>query len=288
MKLPSATTSLFNEKLLVATLPILVLLTGNPEFALACFIVLGQGHFLMAYLYQYKAGKASLQKGIIYVLLFLFIFSYVIPELGFDLFLMVVAGAFAVHFFFDEARLLEKENHKVSFTILLPPIILFLATLASDLLQVDYLPSAALLSGGCFLISLIKDKRRLFQSQHFWYVNSASAIFILLYLLPISVPAEFIFGAIILWHVATWYVHFYNKLSPNESRLRTYVTEVVLLNIALILLYAMYSGGTWVDVLYIFYDPIYYYGWALLHIIFSSSDLYNVLRNKCRQIKITY
>ena len=57
----------FFLSILGAGIAVLVL---APAAIMSTFIVMGQGHFILAYLYQWRAGKSGWRYGALYVLAF--------------------------------------------------------------------------------------------------------------------------------------------------------------------------------------------------------------------------
>lgn len=233
----------------------------------------------MAYLYQYKARRIDFIYMGTYLLCFLLIFGVLINILSFDAFLLLVAVAFSTHFFFDEARLLENNASKVSLLLLLPPIFLFVGYLATNMFTVDVMPHLIAASVVVVLWTLYKNGAVL-MAPHVWYVNSASIVFIALYLLDIVIMPEAVFGAIIVYHVGTWYVHFYKKLQEQKQQQRTYISECILINMLLIGGFFLHEYVLAPSFLGLIYDPVYYYGWAFLHIIFSSREIFALLKER--------
>lgn len=231
------------------------------------YIILGQAHFLMAYLYQYRGKKMRRSYLVVATLLFIgagwyFFFS----GLGITALALAVSALFAAHFALDEFTLhgetLTKEAlvTSVGFTLLF-----FSFVLVVVFPQFSFAPHLALTSIGATVVLrfLVSQKELTKAERYLWFVGTLLAVLALVLHLPASV-----LGIIILLHVFNWYVGFGVRLRTNVERARTYFKEV-----AITLGVCVLGGGlfafTGAPVLGFFFGLASYYAWAIAHIVLS-------------------
>ena len=271
--------SLLREKMLVLLITLGFAWYVSPTLALTLFIVFGQGHFLMTYLYQNRGNKITTQYLMSYGIVAAAIFFWLIPILPYDMLLVITASIFAIHFVFDEARLLEQDPNRVNILLLLPPILSFVGMLILSRYGMDWMP--VIIAGSFILIGFMWffcSSRMLWQ-PYVGYTNLITFFLWSLYAADVVIPTAILFGSIIVYHYATWYVHFYFKLHANLKRQGTFIAEAVVLNVLLIVLYFLYASGEVAALRFVF-EPAYFYGWTLLHILFASQELFQQMRRQ--------
>ncbi|MCA9360179.1 hypothetical protein KC850_04060 [Candidatus Kaiserbacteria bacterium] len=272
-------TAFSSQQVLALLVGILSLGFLSPILILVAYIVLGHAHFLLAYYYKFKAGKINKKHLLPYLLLAVFVFS--LPTfLSMESILLIIAILFGTHFFFDEARLLEGEVEKVSLSLSVPAIITFVGLVAYTETSYDFMLPAILVSVAIIVWSLASTGIRNLFLPHVLYLNLFTLLFSLIYIFGIEISGEAVFGSIILMHITTWYVFYYKKLKSAPKRLVQFIVDCVVINALFIILYFVFmSQGEGSIGQYVF-SPIYYYCWAILHIVTSSGELFALVKER--------
>lgn len=276
-----------NTAFVTEKIPSLIVTTGIlllPFSVVASFIVLGQAHFLMTYLYQYRAGKITRQYLMWYALIAIPVFLLA-SSVSWQTMTIIAACFFSLHFLFDESRLFQGRSH-VSILALIPPVITFLATLIHALLAYDVRLWAFVVGFGLLAIFVRLYGTRSLTAIEVWYPNTITLLLIIAYSLDITLPTMTLFGGIIIYHVVSWYMHYYVKfftLPPVQGK---YLMEVGVINALLVLAYVSYERW-WItlDVLDYIFLPSFYYAWAILHILFTSHEFFAMIRERIRAHK---
>lgn len=269
----------------LAILPaILLLLVNKPALALAAFVVLGQGHFLLTYLYQYRGGKITRFYMSAYAIGLPL--AYVIAVyLPLTYLLILTTIVFAVHYFYDEARIMTGNNYHLSLLLIVPPILFFLSYLLYEQLHIDTFIVTLVITGGILLQIWYRFGPTPFMQQYVLITNAISILLYILYVRGGTVPSELILGAIIIHHYATWYIFQYKKLRQNTDRVSKYLTDVLTVNAILIVGYILYVSNQNFAVLEYLYGINFFYAWTLLHIIFASHDLLHAVRIRIKKLE---
>jgi hypothetical protein len=262
----------------LAVLPaILLLLVNKPSLALAAFIVLGQGHFLLTYLYQYRGGKMT--RFYLSAYLLCLPLAYVVAVyLPITYLLTLTAIVFAVHYFYDESRIMLGNNYHLSLLLIVPPILLFISYLLYEQLHIDSFIITLIISGAILLRVWYRFGSTALAQPYVLVTNALAVLLYILYIRGAEVPSELILGAIIIHHYTTWYIFQYKKLRKNTDRVSQYLTDVLVVNVALIVGYILYRSNPNFNALEYLYGVNFFYTWTLLHIIFASHDLIHAIR----------
>ena len=118
------TNNLLGQKLLALALFLPLAWFANSEIVVTAYIVLGQAHFGLTYLYQARAGKLKLSPllctSYLAILLGLFwlVFHYKVAMM------LIISSLFVVHYYLDEFRLNEEQPSVPRFVLILPLILL--------------------------------------------------------------------------------------------------------------------------------------------------------------------
>lgn len=262
------------ERLAIGAVTLALLAFLPSRFFFLAFIMLGQGHFLMTYLYQGKAGKMTVRYLVAYALslaALAYLATFVLPL---PVLLLVTGSIFALHFFYDEARLYARDN-AVSLGLVWYPALLFLLALVKLLYAFDVLPVVVI---GTLLLIFQYARSEGKENPHpstGRYMSVLSGVLLALLLTPISISATAVLGAIILYHYMSWYVHYFFRLKDNRRPLRPYLGNGILVNALVIggfALYLLSSGGALHTALDAVFAERYFYMWTLLHIFFASNE----------------
>ncbi len=277
------TSRLFAVRTLIMFAVAAFCLSFSKSFVMNVMIILGQAHFSMAYLYQYKAGKVDRQYVIKYVCLFIGLFG------GFSLFgwertLGFVAGTyFVLHFLYDERFLLAEKSDFYGWMRLMPVLVIFAARSLYDWYQIDLLSYAAALATSGFIVwagNLVRNRRRPnYQDISFVLVFMLGMVFV--YGEPIVGPSaqRNTLSFIIITHYMNWYFHYLVRFSDKPQILKTLVRDIVLINGALFILFLGYHyfDGAAADYGRFIFEPSFFYLWTLMHymVTFRPTDLRN-------------
>ncbi len=269
------------EKLsaLFVVAPILYFCT--PAQVLQILIVAGQGHFFIAYRYQYKAGKITTKFLILYLTLLTSLLAIFLYTEAFG-WLVVIAGTqFLMHFLQDEVFLFGGTHSIFTSLEVLAACVLYFGVLHDQIFfssisgYTNLL--ALLLIFGYVLLALFRKYRPIIPSRP---VLVSLILLFSIELFSISVPAEILLGSIILFHYMEWYVHFWLKLKNNKPALFSYLRWVVGINLFVVTLYLcyVYAQDTFMLLQYLFL-PFYFYIWTLMHTLTSirAADFKNGL-----------
>lgn len=232
------------------------------------FLVIGQSHFWMTYIYQYRGGKIGRR----YLLSVAFLASgtlaylWFFGEQGFWIFL-VVAFLFPIHFALDEF-VLHKERSTLrtvttaaGFTLLSFLIVLSEVVSEEWFIYLIYTVSALFFCGAAWRLfsnraSVLKTERYL------WCVGIA-----LLILYACDRPEQAL-SVIILLHGLNWALAFGERVKSDIRKAREYwlLTAVtVVVSLAAFIVFLTFK----MEYLQYFFAIVYYDAWAIAHIVLS-------------------
>lgn len=268
------------HNLLISLISSLLLVSYLPDALIIYFIIVfGQAHFLITYFYQNKANKIN-KSYIIRFLALLFLLStvcfYVLyNKNSFQLLIFVTLIIFASHYFKDELKIQGFDKLKTRPFGIFAVISSFTSVFIVKTLHLDFFYAypfifLAIVLSPVFIFEILKTKN--------------SNLMFLFFVLNVVLPIGFIFmdtvtglkiaGFIILFHYIGWYLFYFEKFKNND--LNYYTNAVVLFNLLTILSFVLYSKFSLFSFLYVFFNPIFFYGWTILHILltFKKSDFF--------------
>lgn len=250
--------------------------------------ILVQGHFLLGYLYQYKAGKINQTYVLRYIpsAVFLFGACFFLPVerlLG-----VLAATYFLVHFFYDERYLLRERAEFSGWKIALPTIGLLFAEI---LYRYAGLRSALLLIGvftfgasymSWIILSEIFQTHRLSRRNGYFLATFSIAGLLTLSgkVLPGPVnpnALHFLF----LIHTANWYWRYIEKFSADRKLLRKFCIETMAVNMVLgaLMFFRFHSSYSVLlsALAGVFFLHPYFQVWSLLHFVatYRPTDIGN-------------
>lgn len=239
--------------------------------------VFGQGHFLMAYLYLYKAGKVTL-RGVILTAFFTAALFFVALKGGtFELFVGVVAILFMAHHAYDEFTLTGAPRIWSHWTeqaaAVLPALTIILdATFRTSLLPWGLAGTGALVL--CLCILYLRGNYA--PTTHSLYFGLLTVITVAVALfVPQPLASQKLIGGLIFFHYICWYVYYFYKLRSNVSRQEEYVRLTLLIHAVLFALLYLFLHAPWsAYILTFLFAPIYFYLWAAVHIAVSLGVAY--------------
>ncbi len=250
-----------------------VIWASSPVIVLM-IVVLGQAHFALAYLYQWKAGKIGKR----YMLSYAFVGGtllagyYSVPQP--ELWITVLAGTiFALHFFIDEIYIGKLSWSRELYVLCTSFVMLYGMVLIEALYKVQIHETIiVLIAAGVIPLLLHSIKNRSIQFfEAMALVGVTYMLFILVLPRVISITA--ILGFIIIAHYVRWYLFFLARFSApaNKDIFNAYVRNVVLIQLGIVVAYVLYISLDSLNVLSIFFNPINFYLWTILHIVFSAT-----------------
>jgi len=270
------------ERLAIGAIVLALLAFLPAHYFFLAFVMFGQGHFLMTYLYQWKAGKIGPRYLALYIPIFTLLAYLATFVLPLPLLLLITGSVFALHFFYDEARLYARDNG-ISLGLVWYPALLFLLVLAKLLYGIDVVPAIVV---GTLFLALQSARREGKGDPHAStgrYMLTFSAFLLLILLVPSSLSPTAVLGAIILYHYLSWYVHYFFRLRDAGRPLRPYLVNGILVNAIVILSFAaflMLAAGPAKQALSFIFAEQYFYMWTLLHIFFASNEFMAAMRTE--------
>ena len=249
---------------------VVALLSSNA--VLYTFVVLGQAHFVITYLYQAKAGKIGWKYIALYILAAgLLVYSLATlsqPQLWT---LMIAGSIFAVHFFVDEMFIngvkLTNESRLLGGAF----IFLYAALLLRAAYGVDQpLGIGALAFAACTPLLYKKMRSRTVSTPEMFFLCCVVILLFILFV-PVAISVTSALGFIILLHYMRWYLYYFFRFgtAPDTSRFRRYIVDVLFINAVVLTCFLAYLYVPQFSVLVFVFGPAYFYGWTILHVLFS-------------------
>lgn len=269
---------------LIATAAVGLAVTFLLPFQVAiAFIVLGHGHFLAAYYYQWKAGKTSVRGLAAYVILtaIFLVAGYLSGTI--DWLIISASIIFFIHHFQDEIVLFGKE-HSLYRTFEQLPGFLVLSSLVIDNILGTSLTMYAVavsivLCAALLHATFVLKKHRLDELSAFFAVVAAGYLY--LWISGTVVAPEKLIGSVILFHYACWYVYYYFRFASKPERRKLYVKDMlaihgIVFGAYALTVYSTFGAATFGQA----FTPVFFYVAAILHIVFSArlSDYKGLLR----------
>lgn len=286
------TWTVFLEKAISASLAGGLVFLLDWRSVVVTFIVLGQGHFLMAYVYQAGAGKIDRRYLTNFAAwsVFILICYWRHP---FPAGLTAIATIyFGIHMAIDELyltqtpmNLRQSPLHLGRLFEMLPLILIYAAAVSDAMLAHGAWLQFPVLSGTALTAAEVSYLTYLLLLWPGGYRPDARSLYLIVagaglygasrwgYLE--QVPAPKLSGFIILYHYFNWYLHYFLSLVRPLRGL--YLRRVAMINVGSLSLYLATgtSGPGW-----IFFQEQNFYLWTLLHLITSTryTDVKSLLR----------
>lgn len=260
----------------VVLVPLSVFLVQGGPLIFTMAIVLGQGHFFLAYLYQAEAGKLTRER-IVYLVAAFFFLLWAVFTLPYLIASLLTALIFGVHFCLDEARLLNG-RHTLFTTLESLPFFILYGGMYADMIFV--LPSLFYATICVALIALLVYRivaqyagHRATKSTYTFMIWAAFAfgLYLAYHLIaPANTLSWFWFAlmSMVLLHYYIWYGVYWYKLASAPKARRLYVARAVAINALLILLAFIWVEGPFPPLSFLF-APLFFNLWTYLHIIAS-------------------
>jgi hypothetical protein len=260
----------FVPSLLITILFVLVL---SPKSLFIFMILLGQGHFMLAYLYKHFAGRLERRDLVMLLGLILLVgcgcFAVVYFPFLFPYLIFLTLIIFIFHSTLDEMKIFEIGDRGLRQRILFSSVILYVPLLMAYLFNIGKGVTIPLLIISALLtVSMLSSKLKVIQGKVFFCVFLAISFFIpvILTLFPV-ISLYTLSGGIILYHYVRWYLYYFTKTNDKK----TYVPIVLWVNISVFLLGIIHNLSPGVLHLYLLFDPVFFYGWTIVHIVATFS-----------------
>jgi len=245
---------------------LLVSLTPN-IYLKESFIVLGQAHCLLGYLYGYRAGRySSFFAVVLYAIALVLI--YLIGISNEYLFIAAVSSFVLFHNFYDEMHLSEVKNSRLM-TFYFLPIVLSLVIYGFCPNLVRY--GGRYLDFGLFVFSLVPlliiSIRREF-SRYTIYIGFKVAVIGLILFFHLLIVGR-IWTFLVISHYMLWYVKVAQRLRLKDQLLyKTYLKEAVIGNVLVIGLWIFSLQNYAPKQIYdYFFSPVAFFAWTLMHVV---------------------
>jgi hypothetical protein len=251
----------------------LVLVCLLPQQAmLFAVIVLGWGHFLLAYIYQAEGGHLGYRK-IAFLAAMLVFFTWAGLTLPTAVFSVLTTIAFLLHFAIDEPRLLGTK-HSIYTTLEALPFVLIYSAL---LLQVLLNSHNFFLACGLVVLILVgyawlsyKNKRKPNRTSYSYlaWLLLTIGVYIVSFTIP-TVTILQLFAGLVIVHYLIWYGFYWFKLINKTFIQREYVLRAVLINILVAIFASFWLIGA-APIFSLFFTVTAFNVWTFLHGVSST------------------
>lgn len=241
-----------------------------PSVFIAGFLIVGQAHFFISILYQYRAGKVD-RRYLLIAAAFLFgSAAYFIFGGAYYPLLLVSTFFFSIHFAFDEYTLHGEVSGSAGRMTAIAFVLLFTALTLKSYFPAQFYVLAfivALLFCSHVVLRLFSKTPAGAAERYLWL----NGFLILLMSFVFGTSSLLLFGVLSLLHLFNWYFDYGRRLSErgDQARLSRYWKEVVVSLALFFLLYLIYTGSPDSFLRY-FFLPVYYYAFALAHFGLSA------------------
>ncbi|MBM65598.1 MAG: hypothetical protein CMH55_05115 [Myxococcales bacterium] len=259
-----------SEKLISGLITVACALLLAPKDMVLLFIVVGQGHFVIAYLYRFKAKKVSRTLLLSYGLAVLvFAGGYWLTQ---DALLLAAVTSiyFAWHMLSDERHLMGGRATLQGLLEILPALLMLAAYELEHLYAFEGLGFAFALSLALWLARLALAPLRQWRSDGISaYFAGAWLILAGFYLAGRRIPADTLWGAIILYHYLNWYLFYGLRFAGKPERMGPYVRDVLTVNGIMLISFFLWRAG-YAPVLDGWFGQNAFYVWTCLHLVFTT------------------
>ncbi len=238
------------------------------EWLVIAFLILGQAHFAMAMLYQYRGGRVDRRYLLTLGFLVVVAVIYFMNGGGFYPIFFVAVLMFGAHFSYDEFHL-QRDEIKVPQAITLA-LFVVLFVLMNAYVLVPALAGVAIAAAlvfpsymGARLIGKHWPNRT---EAYIWFVG-----LILMFLtFVLAVEPVILLAVVSILHILNWYIDYGKRLADkgDDARLRTYWLEVIGVILIITVLYVAYRVFN-IEILQYLFIVMYYYVWAIIHFTVS-------------------
>lgn len=259
-----------SEKLLSGIITLCCALLLAPGDMVLLFIVVGQGHFVIAYLYRFKAKKVSRTLVFSYgAAVVLFAGGYLLTRDNL-LLAAVTSIYFAWHMLSDERHLMGGRATLQGLLEILPVLLMLGAYELEHLYALEGVGLTFGLSLSLWMIRLALAPSKQWKSDAISaYFAGAWLILAGLFLAGRRIPADTLWGAIILYHYLNWYLFYGIRFTGQPERMRPYLRDVLTVNGLMLIGFFVWRGG-YAPFLDLWFGQNAFYVWTCLHLVFTT------------------
>lgn len=276
------TRELLIQKVLGVCIVALAITFFSPLQIALLFIIFGQGHFLGAYYYQWKAGKMTTRWLMLFCALVVVLFALAIMTRALDWFILATSILFFFHHFQDEVTLFGKNRSLFRSLEQLPPILFYSAFVVVPFFGSTFALSLVILAFTLLVLYVGAIALGAYRPDALSaYLLLIAGVLCALWLSGIAIPSKTLLGAIILFHYVCWYVHFYYRFASNPVRQKQYIWDMLSIHVVVFMAYGLFVYTAWGNMIFgYFFLPLYFFVWTIVHIVFSirPSDYRSSLR----------
>lgn len=247
----------------------------NHTVLLNILICMGQAHFFMTYLYQYKSNKFDrlyLLKAALFIMILITYYLFFLNDVYIMKFTSVL---FVFHFIFDEFYL-DRQVLQFNQIYKVVPILLsyFVFIFGSKGEYIIIVKIGAVLSVLYYTLMVFSEKKY-HVSQNVYLLIYSILCVSSIFSDWISIKNNAMFFIVIV-HYLNWYSFNYSKFKNSKKALSYYFVSAILVNLVFGLLWVgFYFYSFEVPQLVLIFSPTCFYLWTLLHLFvtFRPNDI---------------
>ncbi len=259
------------EKFFTFSLLLLMLFKLSPDQVLTAFIILGQAHFILAYLYQIKAGKATFRN---IALFSLCMPIFYIAAVTYPMQFLILTAAWGVfHINISEVRFQKRKMNPGYFCLMVAIMLISSCWIANNFpnvhIPVDRVCYLTLLAGiPAGIWYFVKAKKPLSIEAYAVFLVIVLLVYIGIGLSGVQPSAAKVFAIPNIMHYITFYAatarRFYRE---DKEKMFLFLSEVTFINLCMAAGYFALMWGLWSNkTLYTFwYAPTAFYAWSFMH-----------------------
>ena len=252
-----------------------LLIMLDPMAFLTVGIILGQGHFIIAYIYKLRSGRLSWWGFSIWVAVTIFMLVvFSAPEMHVPLSLMMTLYL-VTHGVVDDRFLGKPEKSRLVGLEMLILLALYYAMVIDMVYPTVAIRGLVIVGAGVGLIPYFLLARRSKDGLDVFNGFFLMQILVLMGVMQLGfLPVLFLFNVTAaLYHYTVWYVVSARKTENNPKSRRTLIGWVGGVHVALVALFLVFTNTAWgASSLFFIFDEQYFLIWAFLH-FFSSTRL---------------
>jgi hypothetical protein len=234
------------------------------------FIVLGQGHFVIAYLYRWRAGTVR-RRTLIAYLVAVALFGGGYWATGDARLLAAVTSIyFAWHMLTDERYLLGGTAKPAALLEVSPALLMLAAFQVEHLYALDGLFLAAAVGATLWAVRALVGVRFGRPSDRIThYFLGAWVLLCSLYLSGRPIDADTLWGTIILYHYFNWYLFYGLRFAERPGPRGRFLVDVAWINGVMVVGFLIWRSGS-APGLDLWFGREAFYVWTCLHLVFTS------------------
>ncbi len=267
-------TNWLHQAILVRTLSIALAIglafVVSPQLLFLIVVILGHGHFMLAYIYQAEGGHLKSRKMLILVGCMLAL-SWLSLLISITLFAFITGFITLLHHAVDEIRFMNVKHSLYTTLESLPFIFVYTSIFADASFHSSTFWFANVLVLAVIVVYAtlcVRTKRSPNVSSYaslVWLcITLAASVFYQLH--PSYANAWLWFDALVLVHYFTWYGFYWFKLMNKTFVQTEYVLRAAIINIVFLILGVLWLTGG-VPILGVLFAPAAFLAWSLLHCI---------------------